>query len=810
MGFAQDHLSSEELANIASSLFEVTTREQRKGEIHGLCPIHGERNPSFSYNFLKDTFSCFSCHAKGDIIDLYCQVKGYTDHKEGFKAFLAEYGIEGSPGSTPPPKRQPQPKKKQLPPEEPPPIIPEDVWSQMAPLPDSWIQRLAQKRGWSREIIEALDLRQQTVFLNPKDGKVTKVSGSPDRIAMPIRDDDNAALLNIRLYKEGAKIRKIMSWGKGYGRCRLYPSPALLAPGPVVICEGEADTNCARSQGLNAITQTSKLTIWPDDQKRHFTGRDIIIAYDADQAGQEYADKAAASLSDVAASIRLIEWPDYMGRLADGTWPEKHGQDLTDFFVKHKKTLSDWKALVDTARIWKDQDADPEEPPPSSHEFFDLNLRTGRWTFKPRFLADRILRDLPLMFDPKTGVLYQWGGKYWQDFYEEQVKKRCLEYLGSESTSSRVSDATTQALLLSTLDPGREVNDHPELVCLNNGMVNLKTLDIVPHDRDYYSTYQLNVDFDPKTDKVCQDFLNFLDQTIQTPEPILQLQEFSGYCLTRETRYGKAAFLLGPGADGKSLYLKLLRKLIGPQNCSAVSFKDMEDQFYRSAVYNKLLNISTEVGAAAVGSEYFKAIVTGDPIMAAFKNKTPFEFLPFCKLAFAANKLPRVLDNSDGFFRRVLPISFKRQFFGKDRDTHLEEKLTEQLSEIFVWALVGLHRLWKQDGFTESEETQELLMGYKRLNNPVLCFVEERCEIGTDETYYAEKTPLYKAYKNYCKRNGYTQLNKENFFRELKTAITSLTDYRPRIEGERTQCVKGIRMDATSLIEDGADGDADE
>lgn len=338
MGYAIDHLSENQLAEIARSLFKVKSEEQGKGELHGLCPIHGEENPSFSYNYQKDTYFCLSCNAKGDIIDLWCQVNGHGDKKEGFKAFLAAHGIHEQSGSTstgtqPPPAQKKKEKKK-----DPPKIIPEDIFQDMPPLPDSWIDRLTETRGWSRDVIQELDLRQQTYYLDKTDGKIKKFKGKPQRIALPIRDDEGKKLLNLRLYKPDAKVNKIISWGKGYGSSRLYPSPAHLKPDlPIVICEGESDTNCARSQDLNAITQTAKLTKWPKDHSKHFKNRDVIICYDADLPGIKYSTHAAESLYGVAKSIRLIEWPEYMGLQEDGTWPKKGGQDLTDFFVKHQK-----------------------------------------------------------------------------------------------------------------------------------------------------------------------------------------------------------------------------------------------------------------------------------------------------------------------------------------------------------------------------------------------------------------------------------------------------------------------------------------
>jgi putative DNA primase/helicase len=233
--------------------------------------------------------------------------------------------------------------------------------------------------------------------------------------------------------------------------------------------------------------------------------------------------------------------------------------------------------------------------------------------------------------------------------------------------------------------------------------------------------------------------------------------------------------------------------LTGPENCSAVSFQDLEDQFHRSSLYGKMLNISTEVGSKAMESAYFKAICSGDPISAAFKHQNAFQFRPCCKLIFAGNRLPRILDNSDGPFRRLLPISFKRQFL-TDGDPDLLEKLMAERSDIFQWALVGLHRLWEQGAFTDCDETRQLMMDHRRANNPVLCFVEDMCIVGARET--VKKQELYKEYKRYADTNGYSIMGRENFFRELYSAISNLKQHRPRTAtGEREYYINGIGID---------------
>lgn len=817
MGIALKHLSEAQRIDIARELFKVTSTEESKGEIHGLCPIHPESNPSFSYNSKKDQYHCFSCGASGDLLKLWCEVNGYGQ-KDGFKAFCTKYAIDSGQGDKGTGARREGGGGGEAPLKD---IDLEAVWELFPPLPDPWIERLGKVRGWSRRWIEIIDLRLQTHYHHKTSGALVKVK-KPERIAIPIRDV-SGKLVNIRLYLPGGGQYKIISWAKSTGQARLFPAKpfgiggeddkrlATFAPGgtspggagegmalsPVILCEGESDTICALSHGFNAITQTSKLKNWPADHLAPFKGRDVVIAYDADAAGVKYGQFAALALAGVAKSIRVVQWPAFMGIDDSGAYPEAHGQDLTDFFVTHKKTPDDLKALIEAARPFdRGAPGSPPLPDAGAIQYMDFFARgvNDRLSFKPRLLADRILQDETLLSDPETGLLYRWNGHYWESFDEDHIRAVALRYLGDESQKSRAEDAAYQVKMLCTLPHGRTVNDRMDWICLQNGMFNLRTYEMAPHAPDYYCTYTLPVSFEPDSAKTCDRWMLYLQQSVQTPEAIAQLQEYLGYVLVRHTKFEKCLLLVGPGADGKSTFLKIMKELVGDENCAAVSFNDLEDQFQRSSLYGKLLNISTEVGAKAIESPYFKGITSGDPINAAFKHKNAFTFSPYCKLAFAANRLPRVLDNSDGFFRRVLPVRFKRQFLDDDpdKDSELFEILKGELSEIFAWAVVGLARLTENRKFTGADETRAMMQDYRRINNPVLCYVEDQCII--DEDAEIGKKEIYEDYKSYCGKNGYTSMNRENFFRELYVAVANLKQYQRREDGSPQRYIKGIRV----------------
>jgi len=795
MSITKKFLSDSDRERICREICHVEKGPDAKKELWSLCPLHHESETtpslSFSYNISKDVYHCFSCGADGDLLKLWSEVNGHGQ-KEGFKSFCEKYDIPLSENSAH--KKDDRP-DAEIPADQ---IIAlmNEAWEKFPPLPEEWLVRLEKERGWSRQCILIRDLRLQTYRLDKKTGRLAQIS-KPAKIAIPIFND-HGKLENIRLYQPGAKQFKIISFAQSTGDARLFP--AKPKDGPVLLCEGESDSICALSHGFNAITQTSKLKNWPDEHLAPFSGRDVVIAYDADQAGQKYTRFAAESLTGKAKSVRLIQWPAFMGVDESGGIPKDHGQDLTDFFVRHGKTAVDLQSLIDNAVPWKSAGTREENKSAGAIEdtndvlaFFGQGVN-NRYSFKPRMLAERIIADMKILSDPDTGLIFRWNNKIWETFDEDNIKRIAIEHLREEAQKSRIEDVFYQVKMLSTTTPGRKLNDQEDWICLKNGMLNLTTFEMCSHDPKYLSTYSLPVDFDPDTDKRCVRWEKYLLETVQTAGPIAQLQEFAGYCLVKNTLYQKALFLLGPGEDGKSIFLNILKEMLGEENCAAVSFPELENEFMRSSLFHKLINISTEIGAQAIESPYFKAITGGDLINAAYKHKNTFSFQAYCKLAFAGNSFPRIRDNSHGYFRRFLPVQFKRQFLEGDpkRDPHLFNKLKEELSEIFCWALCGLARLREQKLFSICEETKILMMGYRRSNNPVLCWTEDECVFNEDASI--DKKELYDNYRKYCGNYGYIPLNYDNFFRELLASINHLKSYRPQINGERKNYIKGIEI----------------
>ncbi len=89
----------------------------------------------------------------------------------------------------------------------------------------------------------------------------------------------------------------------------LYRLPELLAAPaeePVFIAEGEKDCDRLRSLGLVATTNSGGAGKWGAGLGEPLRGRHVVILPDNDKPGREHANKVAAALKSVAATVKVV------------------------------------------------------------------------------------------------------------------------------------------------------------------------------------------------------------------------------------------------------------------------------------------------------------------------------------------------------------------------------------------------------------------------------------------------------------------------------------------------------------------------
>ena len=399
----------------------------------------------------------------------------------------------------------------------------------------------------------------------------------------------------------------------------------------------------------------------------------------------------------------------------------------------------------------------------------------SEYKFNPIKLTAKVLKTRKILCVNFHFFIYKKTGVF-EHLDEVEVHKIVAELLG-DKYRERYGREVKHCLGVECYKKANEINQDKSLINIKNGMFCLKSMRILPHSSNHLSTIQLPVKY--REDAKCKLWIKTLDEIFMSKEwKINLLQEFMGYSLTTDNSHQKALINYGQGANGKSLIFRVFESILGRDNVSSVPVSQLDKRHYLAEMFGKLVNLSIESEAnLEINDANFKSIVSGDLLRVDEKYAKPFSFNPFCKLIFAMNTLPYVSDKTSSFYRRVLIISYDKEFSTIEQNRNLFNELKKQLDGIFLWMIKGLKRLNKNGYFTEDGEMVEMLEEYKRDNNPVLTFVEDNLSIKKDNNI--TKKEVYKRYCDWSKENGYKTASDKTITKTIKKKYTNgVKEYR--------------------------------
>lgn len=374
----------------------------------------------------------------------------------------------------------------------------------------------------------------------------------------------------------------------------------------------------------------------------------------------------------------------------------------------------------------------------SPERFFDGN------TFIPKRLGDELLQMHSIKFT--GGVLWIYKDGVYRKYGSTFIGQEAQKLLGEEARDNRI----TEVLRYIERATYCELPE-PDLVYINlkNGRLDWLDKKLEPHSPEDFDICQIPVKYDPEA--TCPEFDRYLETTFDISQ-ILLVEELLGYCLTPDTRHEKAFMLVGPGSNGKSVFIDVSTSLLGWENVSNIDLQALEEsRFAAAGLMGKRANLHADLDDRALASsKMFKTLVTGDRITVEKKYGQPFSFKNHARLIFSANSFPLSPDKSPAFYRRLIFIPFENNFTEGKQDKNLRRKLTtpEELSGILNRALRGLERLTIQDGFSIPDKSIKCLEDYQRRNDSIAAFADEYVEVSA--TGQTSKQEFYDAYCSWC------------------------------------------------------------
>lgn len=391
-----------------------------------------------------------------------------------------------------------------------------------------------------------------------------------------------------------------------------------------------------------------------------------------------------------------------------------------------------------------------------------------------------------------------WNGKQWTEDSKRQIEAITAKTLRGLYAESKAEEDKYRAKQLydwakkcekrairinSILDvrpmvsvKKKELDSHKFLFNCDNGVIDLKTGELLPHDRDLLLTKISSIKYDKNAD--CPNWISFLESIFKTHkgepdhELIYFLQKAIGYSLTGVTKEQVMFFLFGNGRNGKSTFINIIQDLLGDygrQTNSDTFLKKRND----SGINNDVARLDGARFVSAVESEegqqlseaLVKQITGGEKMSARFLRQEYFEFTPEFKVFFTTNHKPIIKGSDEGIWRRIKLIPFTVTIPKDKIDYDLPDKLAKEMSGILNWAVEGCLK-WQREGLGESAAVKAATDDYREDMDILGPYIDENCLVHSEARI--EGKSLYENYSKWCYQNNEMELKNRAFYRQLE------------------------------------------
>ena len=591
--------------------------------------------------------------------------------------------------------------------------------------------------------------------------------------------------------------------GKPEGAYTLYNLPAALKAikkgFPVYITEGEKDVDTLKKLHFTAVT-AGGVGDWRSEFAHYFTGARVVILPDNDAPGLDLKDKIIADLKPFAHSIKWVV-----------TSKAEHG-DVTDYLTKEGHTKEDLKKLIDevsaVAAPWI--------------QITERKDGSKKQSVNPGLLKACISEHLS--YKTVDGSYYWYENGYYKRTDKNTVKAKISAYIPDGIANDNLLNNVYNLMLADVDHMAREeeFNNEENYINFKNGLYNLTTRKLEPHNEHILYTRQINTEYieGANVADVTSAFTKFIGDLCKGVDGAIDwqkykaLQEILGLAISNVYghRTKKAAILYSPiGNTGKSQFLSLISNLIGPEHITTIPLQNMNEDKGRFAFANagliRLIMNGDQGKATIKDSSIFKQVTGGDYIKTEGKGKDIKALVFKGFIIIACNDLPYFADDKgDHVYRRMYIVPCTHEVPEKERDASILNKMLEELPAIANWAIEGLHRLRDNNyNFSEVAAGQEVIANYRKNSDTVYSFLmDEGYIITKNPADKVSKKELLTAYNKYCLDNGRQAVGVRQFGERIKK-LTGLDEQIAKDKNLKSyRALQGIKSDFVPLTEEQA------
>ena len=416
--------------------------------------------------------------------------------------------------------------------------------------------------------------------------------------------------------------------------------------------------------------------------------------------------------------------------------------------------------------------------------------------------ADRVIASYGSIKTPvNTGIpcLYEHG--YYTHTLDSvnRVKGRITSLLGNKATTNVVDSIYGFIVRKTFVDIDFVVKKN--MLCLENGLLNLDTMQLEPFHQSKVVFNKFNVTYDKNID--AEPIYAYIRGFI--PEKYCdKIQEHVGNIFANHYLTKKLLYLYGPKNSGKSSLYKILMFFLGRENYCTLTLNEIGEKFTNAQIYGKLANICSDVPYKMPLSYYsrIKNLTGGDCITLQFKGKDAFNYEPTAKLFFNGNGVPIVdLKQADDAFCERFDFIECSHIFMEKKDIVAQYITSEMRSAFLNWAIEGFLRLKEQKWEYTNGDTSDSVRALFQLPmdydlDDFTTWLVDSYEPDIDS--WIVKKDLYYDCRDWHRAEEKTSRPYVSFYtmfcrKMLNNKIIPVSSVQPSQDGKQIEAFKGIR-----------------
>jgi len=458
---------------------------------------------------------------------------------------------------------------------------------------------------------------------------------------------------------------------------------------------------------------------------------------------------------------------------------------------------------------------DPHDEPQDTDQYYAEQLAL--------VAGDRI------RFNDETGKWFVYDGKRWvmatanavipyvtdmgKDLYRQAArepdkdKSRRLATAGLRLGSARVIMGVVRlAQALPQLQVKAEAFDPDEhLLNVENGVIDLRTGELLPHDSKYMMSRLAPVAYDP--DAVCPLWEETVRLALQSDQDKIDfIQRALGYSLTGYTSEDKFVNLVGAsGWNGKTTIITAVATLLG--DYATTLRVEALLAGHENAIPHDLADlrgarfvVTSETPRGKRFDDRLLKMITGDDeITACYKFGNNFRFYPQFKLFMYSNHPPMVSASDEAVWRRAVTVQFNFNFStwsGFRLGVKDELRAPEARPGILAWLVRGA-LAWKEGGLMVPDVIKVETAIHRQEVSEVLTFVTEMCVVDetSPDNVWAPNQVLHRAFISWERDHGVrSKMNQQAFTAEMQRLGYETVDV--WVSRNRSVRWKGVRLQA--------------